>query len=192
MTRFSYALACALAACTSSGGPATTPDGSNGADGSTPGLDPADCMAFAQNAVDAQNACGPGAPPNGVAVLTAACKKGLQKASLCGGNPAGGLACFRHEDPSDWVCQLGVVLPYCNNDLESAIGMYCLIKLGDPSCASISCTGSLDCPTGSSCNQATHQCFSDSANCVGLPCNGSLDCPTGETCNQAEHACIMQ
>jgi hypothetical protein len=190
MIRSCFALVCLLGACTDPGGPSPDlPDGSTDT-GSDAGLDPADCMAFARNAVDAQDACGAPAPAGAVATLTAACTKGLQQVSLCGGDPAAGLACFRSEDPSDWACQLGEVLPYCNNDLDAAIGMYCLVKLGDPSCASISCTGSLDCPTGSSCNQVTHQCFSNSANCVGLPCNGSLDCPTGETCNQAERACI--
>jgi hypothetical protein len=153
-------------------------------------LDPADCMAFAQNAVAAQNACGPGLPPDAVATLTAACKQGIAEAALCGGNPEAGLACFRSPDPTDWVCELGEVYPYCNNDLDAALGMYCLIKLGDPKCDSVACQGSLDCPTGSACNQVTHHCFSDQANCVGLPCDGALDCPTGETCNQAEHACV--
>lgn len=147
-------------------------------------------MAFAQNAVDAQDSCGPTLPPDAVQALTTACQKGIQHASECGGDPAAGLACFRTEDPTDWVCQLGETLPYCDGDLSAALGMYCLVKLGDPSCASVTCNGSLDCPTGASCNQVTHQCFSNQADCIGLPCDGSLDCPTGETCNTAEHACI--
>ncbi len=190
MTRL-CCLMLALVACSNGpGDDATTPDGGGGSDGSASSLDPADCMAFAQNAVAALTMCGGVAPPDGVATLTAACKKGIANASLCGGNPAAGLACFRSPDPTDWVCQLGDAYPYCNNDLDAALGMYCLVKLGDPSCASVACTGSLDCPSGSSCNDATHQCFSNQANCIGLPCHGSLDCPTGETCNQAEHACI--
>lgn len=171
--------------------PADGMNGSGSADGSgSSSLNPADCAAFAQNAVDAQTACG-APPPTGAAMaLTTACQKGIQKAALCGGDPAAGLACFRSEDPTDWVCQLGEILPSCNGDISAALGMYCLVKLGDPSCASIACQGSLDCPSGSSCNQVTHQCFSNAANCIGLPCDGSLDCPSGETCNQAEHACI--
>lgn len=178
-----------IAACGSSPDTGMGPDAGSGS-GSNPGLDPADCDAFAHNAVDAQTACGGGLPPDAEATLAAACKKGLASASSCGGDPAGGLACFRSEDASDWVCQLGESLPFCNNDLEAALGMFCLVKLGDPSCVSIKCEGSLDCPTGASCNDATHACFSNDANCVGLPCTGSLDCPTGETCNQAEHACV--
>ena len=199
MTRIHYLLAVLLFACSGSpmgqGGDDTMPpDGSTHMpDGSGSGsstLNPADCDAFAMNAVDAQDACGPMPPSGAQAALAAACKKGIQHASLCGADPAAGLACFRTEDPTDWVCQLGTVLPYCNNDLEAALGMYCLVKLGDPSCAGIACQGSLDCPSGYSCNQVTHQCFSNQYDCTGLPCDGSLDCPSGETCNQAEHACI--
>jgi hypothetical protein len=153
-------------------------------------LDPHDCDLFASNAVAAQQACGGAVPPGGAAALAMECKKGIAKASLCGGDPAAGMACFRSPDATDWVCQLGTALPYCNNDLEAALGMYCLVQLGNPACASIQCDGSLDCPTGASCNQVTHQCFSNNAYCVGLPCDGSLDCPGGEACNTAEHACI--
>jgi len=181
-------LALVLAAC-SSDSPSMSPDGGSGSAGQ---LDPADCDAFAMNAVDAQNACGGGLPPNAEATLAAACKKGIQSASLCGADPAAGLACMKSEDATDWECDLGEALPSCNNDLDAALGIFCLVKLGDPSCASIACNGSLDCPTGASCNDVTHACFSNDANCIGLPCNGSLDCPTGETCNTAEHACIHQ
>jgi hypothetical protein len=153
-------------------------------------LNPSDCDAFAANAASAQNACGADVSAAEKAALATACKKGIESASLCGGNPAAGMDCFRSPDPSDWVCQLGTVLPSCNADLEAALGMYCLVKLGDPRCASIACDDSLDCPSGSSCNDATGKCFSQSANCVGLPCESSLDCPQGEICNSAEHACI--
>jgi hypothetical protein len=169
---------------------ATTPDSGSGSGSGSGSLNPADCDAFAKNAIDAQTACGGSVPPNAQQILSDACKKGIQHASLCGGDPAGGLSCFRSEDASDWVCQLATIYPYCNNDLDAALGMYCLVKLGEPACASIACHGSLECPSGSSCNQVTQQCFSNDADCVGLPCDGSLDCPTGETCNTAEHACI--
>ena len=190
MIRISCALFLALVACDPSMGAGPGGDDSPDAPDAAMPLDPADCAAFASNAVAAQRACGGPLPANTEATLAAACRKGLTSAALCGGDPAAGLECFRSPDPSDWVCQLGAVLPSCDNDLEAALGMYCLVKLGDPQCASISCDGSLDCPTGSGCNFVTHQCFSNSANCVGLPCNGSLDCPTGETCNSAEHACV--
>ncbi len=193
MPRISYAaflpLLVAVACTPAMSGDDTSamPDAPNG---SNAALDPADCDAFAHNAVAAQQQCGGGLPSGAEATLSAACKTGVSHASLCGADPAAGLACFRAPDPSDWVCQLGTILPSCNQDIDAALGMYCLVKLGDPSCASVACDGSLNCPSGASCNDVTHQCFSNSANCVGLPCNGSLDCPTGETCNSAEHACI--
>lgn len=200
-TAYSLALTFSLLACTTSESPddtvdspdddvTTTEDVTPDPDSGIPSLDPEDCDAFAANAVDAQNACGSDIPAGGEAALAQACRKGLESASLCGGDPGAGLDCFRSTDPTDWVCYAGEVLPSCNNDIEAALGMYCLVKLGDPKCASISCENSLDCPTGYSCNDATGQCFSQSANCVGLPCENSLDCPTGEVCNDAEHACI--
>lgn len=183
-----------VVACSGSPTSTTTPDGASdshpGSDSGSSSLDPRDCDAFAKNFVDAQTACSGSAPSNAQQIASDACKKGLQHAALCGDDSAAALACFHSEDASDWVCQLGTVYPYCNNDLSAALGMYCLVKLGAPVCASIACNGSLDCPSGSSCNQVTKQCFSNQADCIGLPCGGSLDCPSGETCDTAVHKCI--
>jgi hypothetical protein len=199
MTRIPHVLSSALFVLAACSGTSTTtsPDGGH-ADGHGSGtvdapasvLDPHDCDLFANNAVAAQQACGGAVPPGGAAALAMECKNGIAKAALCGGNPAAGMACFRSLDATDFVCDLGVALPSCNGDLDAVVGMYCLVELGNPECASIQCNGSLDCPTGASCNQVTHQCFSNNAYCVGLPCDGSLDCPGGESCNTAEHACI--
>jgi hypothetical protein len=118
------------------------------------------------------------------------CRAGIDDAALCGGKPAAGLDCFAAKDASDWVCIAGQPYPACGGDLEAALGAYCLMALGNPSCASVSCDYDVDCSSGSSCNSVTGRCFSDSAYCIGLPCAYDVDCPTNEKCNGAEGACV--
>jgi len=73
---------------------------------------------------------------------------------------------------------------------DAQIGDACTGAVAKDACYSIACDGSLDCPTGWGCNDATGHCFDNSATCAGMPCDGSLDCPTGETCNGAHGVCI--
>ena len=154
-------------------------------------LDAAKCTAFAQSMATAASTCGMPLPAGAQASIETWCKKGVTSASLCGGNPAGGLDCFASPDATDWVCQLGQPYPACNGDLASALGAYCLMSSGNPSCASgIHCDYDVDCSGNAACNSVTHQCFQKSAYCIGLPCGYDVDCPTNEKCNSAEHACV--
>ena len=187
-----------LAAC---GGSSESADDAASPDAMTPPsdgddpmqLDPAACTAFAANAVMAAQTCGTPLPGGAQAQLETMCKKGIAAAALCGGDPAGGLACFEAPDATDWVCAGGEPYPACNGDLAASLGMYCLVALGNPSCASgIACDFNSDCSNGMSCNGATGQCFATSAYCVGLPCELNSDCPSGHTCNNAEGACIAE
>jgi len=186
----------ALAACggsSESGDDAMSPDASPGTDSPTMQLDPAACAGFAANAVSAAQTCGAPLPGGAQAQLETMCKKGVMAAELCGGSPARGLDCFETADATDWVCAGGEPYPACNGDLGASLGMYCLVALGNPSCASgIRCDFNSDCSNGMSCNGATGQCFSTSAYCVGLPCEFNADCPAGHTCNNAEGACIRE
>jgi len=154
-------------------------------------LDPNQCAAFAQSAATAASTCGTPLPAGGQASIEQWCRKGVTVAAACGGDPAGGLACFASPDPSDWVCQDGQPYPACNGDLGAALGAYCLMASGNPSCASgIHCAYDVDCSSGMVCNSATSQCMLKSAYCIGLPCAYDVDCPTHEKCNSAEHACV--
>jgi hypothetical protein len=177
-------------ACTSSptAGP---PDGGAHGDSAAPALDKADCAAFATTTIAAAQTCGTPLPPGAAAALKGYCEKGVADAAMCGGDPAGGLACFRTADPTDYACIAGDVYPACDGDLGSALGMYCLIALGNPQCHSgIHCEFDVDCSGGTACNSATHECFAKTAACIGLPCAYDVDCPSTEKCNSAEHACV--
>lgn len=202
MTRFVSILSIStlLFACTSSmtdpgggGGGGGDPDPDMQPDGGMPPttLDKADCAAFAQSLANAAQTCGSPLPTGAQATFEGWCRKGVDAAAMCGGKPAGGLDCFASPDPNDWVCSVGEPLPACDGDLASALGAYCLVALGNPSCASgIECDYDADCSSGMECNGATGQCFSKSAYCIGLPCEYDADCPQGETCNGAMHACV--
>jgi len=192
MTRF-YWLTMFAFACGGSGG-SDSVDGGSQPDGSNHStLDPAKCAAFAQSAVDAAATCGSPLPQGAAAQLETMCRKGVAAASSCGGNPSGGLDCFASPDPTDWVCELGQPYPSCNGDLAAGLGAYCLISLGNPSCASgVQCQFDVDCSGNALCNSVTHQCVQKSAYCVGLPCEFDVDCPSAEKCNSAEHACVGQ
>jgi hypothetical protein len=160
-------------------------------DGSNPSLDPAQCTAFAQSFANAAQTCGSALPPGAQATFESWCQHGVAKASMCGGNPAGGLACFATPDANDWVCAAGSPYPACGGDLGSALGALCVVALGNPVCASgIHCDLDVDCSGNFECNTVTHECFSTSAYCIGLPCDLDVDCPTNEKCNSAEHACV--
>jgi hypothetical protein len=153
-------------------------------------LDPADCTGIAANFVAGAEMCGTPLPGGAQAQLESTCRRGIANADLCGGNPEAGFACFVTEDATDWTCAGTEPLPACNGDLGASLGMFCVMALGNPSCASgIACEFDADCG-GASCNGATKQCFDKSAFCVGLPCEFDADCPSGETCNGAEHACV--
>jgi hypothetical protein len=162
----------------------TAPDGSNR-------LSTASCAPFAESLVAAAADCGTPIPAGGEDRFAGWCRDGIEAASMCGGDPAGGLDCFATADPSDWMCAAGAPLPACDGDLASALGAFCVVALGNPSCASgIACEYDIDCGSGARCNSVTQQCFDDGAYCVGLPCDYDVDCPSGESCNSAEHACI--
>ncbi len=180
-----------LAAC---GGSSSTGDDDDGPGPDAPtssGLDARDCVGVAKNFADAAAACGTPLPAGAQATFQRFCEKGVAAAATCGGDPAAGLACFVTEDPTDWVCQLGEPFPVCNNDLAAALGMYCVVALGNPACASgIRCEFDSDCSGNAGCNGATGQCFDKGAYCIGLPCEFNSDCPANETCNGAEHACV--
>jgi hypothetical protein len=183
-----------LIACAACGGPGGgTPPGDDTLDVDAPvvsQLDPADCTAIAQNFVTAAQTCGTQLPGGAQAQLETMCKKGIASAELCGGNPTAGFDCFATFDSTDWVCAAGEPFPACNGDLAASLGMYCVLALGNPSCASgIRCEFDADCG-GAECNGATGQCFDKGAFCVGLPCEFDADCPTGQTCNGAERACV--
>ncbi|MEO8702726.1 MAG: hypothetical protein ABI867_21965 [Kofleriaceae bacterium] len=153
-------------------------------------LDPADCTPIAQNFIAGATMCGTPLPSNAQAQLESVCRKGIKAASTCGGNPTAGFDCFVTQDASDWVCAAGQPFPACDGDLGASLGMYCVMALGNPACASgIKCEFDADCG-GAECNGATGECFDPSAFCVGLPCEFDADCPNGETCNGAEHACV--
>lgn len=153
-------------------------------------LDPADCTPIAQNFVTGAMACGTPLPPNAQQQLESTCRRGITNAAMCGGNPTAGFDCFVTPDATDWVCAGGEPFPSCNGDLAASLGMYCVMALGNPACASgIKCQFDLDCGQGA-CNSATGQCFDKTAYCVGLPCEFDIDCPSGETCNSAERACV--
>ena len=127
----------------------------------------------------------------GQAALEGWCKKGITAASMCGGNPAGGLECFATPDATDWTCIAGDAYPACNGDIAAALGAWCLVALGNPSCATgVKCTYDADCSSGLVCNSRTDQCMSKSAYCVGLPCTYDADCPDGHRCNSTENMCI--
>jgi hypothetical protein len=86
---------------------------------------------------------------------------------------------------------LGVVPAISGAAPEDAqIGDACTGAVAKDACYSIACDGSLDCPSGWGCNDATGHCFDNGATCAGMPCHGSLDCPSGETCNGAQGVCI--
>ncbi len=154
-------------------------------------LDPADCTAFAQSAANAQMTCGSPLPGGAQAALEGWCKKGVTVASMCGGNPAAGLDCFATPDATDWTCLAGDAYPACNGDIAAALGAWCLVALGNPSCASgVKCTYDADCSSGLVCNSRTDQCMSKTAYCVGLPCTYDADCPNGHRCNSTENMCI--
>jgi hypothetical protein len=181
-----FVLISILAACGSS----NTGDDGTSVDGMT-ALDANQCTALAQSAATAASTCGTPLPAGGQASLEQWCRKGVTVAAACGGNPAGGLACFASPAPSDWVCELGQPYPSCGGDLGSALGAYCLIASGNPSCASgIACDFDVDCSGNSACNSVTKQCMSKAAYCIGLPCAFDVDCPSNEKCNSAEHACV--
>jgi hypothetical protein len=178
-----------LAAC---GGSSSNGDDDTSVDAHvTPQLDPNQCTAFALSAATAATTCGTPLPSGGQALFEQWCRKGVTVAAQCGGNPAGGLACFASPDASDWVCELGQPYPACGGDLASALGAYCLIASGNPSCESgITCDFDVDCSGNSACNSVTKQCFSKVAYCIGLPCDFDVDCPSNEKCNSSEHACV--
>lgn len=154
-------------------------------------LDATKCAAFAQSFASAATTCGTTLPAGAQAMLEQYCRKGVTVAAMCGGDPAGGLACFASLDPTDWQCALGQPFPACNGDLASALGAYCLIASGNPACASgIHCELDVDCSGDAVCNSVTNQCMQKSAYCIGLPCQYDVDCPDDEKCNSAEHACV--
>lgn len=175
-----------LAAC---GSPSNTGDDDVPVDAMAH-LDANQCAAFAQSAATAATTCGTPLPAGGQASIEQWCRKGVTTAAACGGNPAGGLACFASSDPSDWVCELGQPYPSCGGDLDSALGAYCLIASGNPSCAAIACEFDVDCSGNAACNSVTKECFQKAAYCIGLPCAYDVDCPSNEKCNSAEHACV--
>jgi len=182
-----------LAAC----GGTSTPTGDDAPPevdaGSVTELDPRDCTAIAQSFLDAAALCGTPLPGTAKAQFETMCKQGIADAAKCGGDPAGGFDCFTTPDTTDWVCAGGEPFPACNGDLAASLGMYCVIALGNPRCATgIQCQFNSDCSSGLSCNGATGQCFDTTAYCIGLPCEFNADCPAGETCNNAEGACIGQ
>jgi hypothetical protein len=167
------------------------PDGHRPGSDSTQQLDPAQCTPFAQSFAAAAQMCGTQLPAGAQAMVEGWCKHGIAQASMCGGNPAGGLACFASPDPNDWVCALGAPYPACNGDLASALGALCVVALGNPSCTSgVHCQFDVDCSGNAACNSMTHECFSKGAYCIGLPCAFDVDCPSAEKCNSAEHACV--
>jgi hypothetical protein len=189
-------LALAAAACggnSSSAGPdGPLPHGdATRVDGMT-GLDPNLCAGFAQNAADAQAQCGTPLPPGAQASLEAWCRKGVTVASLCGGSPANGLACFAHEDATDWVCRQGQTYPSCDGDSDAALGAFCLISSGNPQCASITCQFDVDCSGSARCNSVTKRCLGRTSYCVGLPCTFDVDCPDAEKCDSGAHACVVR
>ncbi|CAN5481611.1 hypothetical protein BH11MYX1_BH11MYX1_27130 [soil metagenome] len=177
-----------LAACGSSstGDDGTTVDGNV-----TPMIDADACAGLSKSAVAAATACGSPLPASAQASLEQWCRKGVTRVGACGGDPAGGLACFASPDASDWTCALGQPYPSCGGDTASALGAYCLIASGNPACESgIACAYDVDCSGSSACNTVTKQCFSKAAYCIGLPCAYDVDCPSSEKCNSAEHACV--
>jgi hypothetical protein len=184
----------AAAACGNSNPPADDEppgDDTGGFDAPPAGLDPADCAPIAASFVAAATTCGTPLPPGAEAQFETMCRDGVTAASTCGGNPTAGFDCFATQDSTDWVCAGGQPYPACNGDLAASLGMYCVIALGNPSCASgIQCDFDADCGA-LSCNGATGQCFDPEAYCVGLPCEFDADCPDGHTCNDAEGACIV-
>ena len=184
------ALVAEFAAC-SDGASSTSPDAATSVDAPPTVLTDVDCPAFARNAVTASATCGSPLPSNAEATLTSFCKKGVKAAAMCGGDPAAGLACFKTAEATDFACLAGGIYPACDGDLPAALGMYCVVALGNPQCASgIKCDFDVDCSGNSACNDATGQCFSKAAYCIGLPCTFDVDCPTDEKCNSAEHACV--
>jgi hypothetical protein len=72
----------------------------------------------------------------------------------------------------------------------AVVGDACASAVSRPSCYSISCTNSPDCPgAGNVCNDETMHCTSGS--CPGLPCQSSTDCEAaGTTCNSALGVCV--
>ena len=176
----------------------SSPTGSSGDDtGPTPDappgqtLDPADCTPFAQSFAAAATTCGTPLPSGAQAAFEGWCKKGINAAAMCGGNPAAGLDCFSSPNANDWVCSGGEPYPACNGDIAAALGAWCLVALGNPQCATgVKCTYDADCSSGLVCNSATDQCMSKTAYCVGLPCVYDADCPTGHRCNSTEGMCI--
>jgi hypothetical protein len=153
-------------------------------------LDANKCAAFAQSLATAASTCGMPLPAGAQASVETWCRKGVTRASLCGGAPAAGLDCFATPDATDWTCELGAPYPTCNGDLAAALGAYCLMASGNPVCASVACEHDVDCSGNSACNSVTKQCFQKTAYCIGLPCDYDVDCPSNEKCNSAEHACV--
>jgi hypothetical protein len=178
-----------LVACSSNPGGGdddVSPDGNT-----SNSLDASKCVALAQSFATAATQCGATLPAGAQASVEQWCRKGVTTAAACGGDPAGGLACFASADPTDWVCAAGEPYPSCNGDLGAALGAYCLIASGNPACASgIHCDFDVDCSGTSVCNSETKQCMDKNAYCIGLPCAYDVDCPSHEKCNSAEHACV--
>lgn len=195
MVRLIASLPCLLLSALVACGGSSSPSGDDdpGPDARPSQLDPAACAPIAQNYVAAATACGTPLPSGAAGRLEGYCKKGVAAAALCGGDPARGLDCFETSDPDDFLCQAGETYFACNGDLAAALGMYCVIALGNPACASgIACQFDSDCSNGLGCNSATGQCFDKQAYCIGLPCRFNADCPSGQTCNGAEGACVGQ
>lgn len=72
----------------------------------------------------------------------------------------------------------------------AVVGDACASAVSQPSCYSISCMYTTDCPgAGNVCNDETMHCTSGS--CPGLPCRYSTDCEAaGTTCNSALGVCV--
>lgn len=113
------------------------------------------------------------------------CATFVDRANTCV-KPSGanGLVCVSMFGVNDVVTNL----PSCQESFS--VAGHCSAAVTSTRCYALSCTGSLDCSTGWSCNGKTGHCFDSSASCLGLPCRGSLDCPTGETCNSAVGVCV--
>ncbi|MBK8171186.1 MAG: hypothetical protein IPK60_12690 [Sandaracinaceae bacterium] len=71
------------------------------------------------------------------------------------------------------------------------VGDACAGAIVRNDCYGISCVSWMDCPTGSTCNDATGHCLTSASSfCAGTPCSSWMDCATGDTCNEALGICI--
>ena len=113
------------------------------------------------------------------------CSHFIEQANTCV-RPSGnsGLECTSFLGVND----VQTTLPACQESFT--VAGRCSAAVTDQRCYAISCSSSLDCPTGWGCNDKTAHCFEQSADCGGLPCERSLDCPTGQTCNSALGVCV--